>query len=244
VIIVPVVITMVLFIVTIFTILLPNIEKILKEQKIKMSQDMTQAALGVVEFYYNKHATGRMTKLKAQNTALENLRTLRYGKEQKDYFWINDLEPKMLMHPYRKDLEGTNVNDHVDADGTYLFRNFVKIAKEQGEGYTQYLWQQHDDSGSVLPKISYVKLFKPWGWILGTGVYIDDVEKDIVFITRRLVSICLVIIFIMIALLLFVVLKSSKIEKERFKETYLRKMSYCINRCLTFLPKEYYLLIK
>lgn len=113
---------------------------------------------------------------KAQQEAMLRIKNLRYSK--KEYFWINDLEPKMIMHPYKSELDGKDLSGMKDPKGKYYFIEMVNTCKNKGEGFVEYFWPK---PGMVkpVPKISYVKLFQPWGWIIGSGLYFDDVQKDL-----------------------------------------------------------------
>ncbi len=101
---------------------------------------------------------------------------LRYGPENKDYFWINDMYPKMVMHPYKPELNGKDLSGSKDPNGKRLFVEFAKVCREQGEGFVDYYWPKYG-ADKPQPKLSFVKLFKEWGWVVGTGMYIDDIDK-------------------------------------------------------------------
>ena len=109
----------------------------------------------------------------AKKAAMNAVREMRYDKTE--YFWINDFSPTTLMHPVRPELEGKAMNEVKDPTGKVLFVEFVKVVKASGAGYVDYLWPK-PGSNAPVPKISYVKGFEPWGWIVGTGIYIDDVD--------------------------------------------------------------------
>ncbi len=102
--------------------------------------------------------------------------TLRYGPENKDYFWINDMHPRMIMHPYKPQLNGKDLSGSKDPNGKRLFVEFVKVCREKGEGFVDYYWPKYG-SDNPQPKLSFVKLFKEWNWIIGTGTYIDDIDS-------------------------------------------------------------------
>jgi methyl-accepting chemotaxis protein len=107
--------------------------------------------------------------------AADMVSALRYGPEGKDYFWINDLHPTMIMHPYKPELNGQDLTDYADPNGKHLFLEFVKVCEESGEGFVDYYWPKYG-ADEPQPKLSFVKLFEPWNWIIGTGLYIDDIE--------------------------------------------------------------------
>ena len=100
---------------------------------------------------------------------------LRYGPQGKDYFWINDMEPRMVMHPYKPQLNGKDLSGNQDPNGKRLFVEMVRVCKEKGEGFVDYMWPK-PGMDEPQPKLSYVKLLPEWGWIVGTGIYIDDVD--------------------------------------------------------------------
>ena len=111
----------------------------------------------------------------AQQRALEAVRTLRYSGNE--YFWVNDMQTKVLMHPIVRDMEGKDQSERKDPNGKRIFVEFVNVVKQSGEGFVDYLWPKpgHD---KPVPKVSYVKGFAPWGWVIGSGVYVDNVQAQ------------------------------------------------------------------
>ena len=87
---------------------------------------------------------------------------MRYGTEGKDYFWITDMKPVMIMHPYRPELNNSMLDDYTDPRGVRLFIEAVKVVKNMDEGFINYMWQWKDDSTQIVPKLSYVKGFENW----------------------------------------------------------------------------------
>ncbi len=110
-----------------------------------------------------------------QARGLALIKALRYGPENKDYFWINDLHPRMVMHPYKPEMDGQDLTENKDPNGKKLFVEFARVGKASGEGFVDYLWPKYG-ADKPQPKLSFVQLFKEWGWIIGTGLYIDDIE--------------------------------------------------------------------
>ena len=140
---------------------------------------------------------------------------MRYGREGKDYFWIQDLQPKIVMHPYRKDLDGQDVSDFRDARGVRIFVEFADLVRRQQEGYIEYVWQWKDDPRRLAPKESYIRGFPRWQWVIGTGIYLDDVRQEITRLERNLVSAAGAIVVLVTALLLYVVREGLGLEQER-----------------------------
>lgn len=116
-----------------------------------------------------------LTPAEKQRRAIEFLRIVRYGPEQKDYFWIHDLQGKMIMDPYIPDLVGKDLSDFVDANGVEVFAEAIKLSRSVGQGYFDYLWPKYEGKQAV-PKVALVRLYGPWGWVIGTGIYRDTIE--------------------------------------------------------------------
>ena len=111
-----------------------------------------------------------------QKEARDIIGSLRFGAESKDYFWINDTHPTMVMHPVKPALDGKDLSGFKDPNGKFLFKEFVEVCRKKGEGFVDYMWPKPGLDKPVR-KLSYVKLFDKWGWIVGTGIYLDDVDQ-------------------------------------------------------------------
>ncbi len=214
-IIIPTAFSFLLFIIVIFFLLFPNFKSHIMLAKKKMIKEMVGLVCDDLAIYDEQVKNGVLSLEQAQKLAKERIRKLRYGPEGKDYFWINDLRGVMIMHPYRKDLEGKNIINDVDPNGKYFMREFVGIARKKGEGYANYMWQWKDDPKRIVPKVSFVKEFKPWGWVVGTGIYIEDAKAEIAKMTKRLVLTSLGVLALIGILMLFVIRETLDIEKER-----------------------------
>ena len=105
----------------------------------------------------------------------------------------------MVMHPTNPKLEGQNLSGLKDPDGKFLFNDMVAIARKQGSGQVDYRWPK-PGSEDPVPKISYVELFQPWGWILGSGIYVDDVQVEFREQALRASAILIVIALLLAAL--------------------------------------------
>jgi methyl-accepting chemotaxis protein len=140
-----------------------------REDKLR---NVTEVAVGVIEAYYQKAQAGEMPEDAAKNAALAAVETLRY--EGNEYYFILNTENVMLMHPFAKKLVGTDSSGLQDPNGKYIFQEMNKVAAANGGGYVDYMWPR-PDAEEPSPKLSYVEAFGPWGWIIGTGVYTDDI---------------------------------------------------------------------
>jgi CBS domain-containing protein len=216
----PAVMTLSLFIVALFLILLPYFGKTLLERKRDSIRELTQVAWGVLNEAAEEVENGQLTLEQAQALAKNRIEAMRYGQDNREYFWLQDLTPRILMHPYRTDLNNQDVSDFQDAKGTRIFVAFADLVKEQGEGFISYVWQWMDDSDRMEPKESYIRLFEPWGWLIGTGIYVYDVQAEIANLRKHLVRMSLVIIALVSLLLIYLVrqgllLEHSSKEAER-----------------------------
>ncbi len=171
---------------------------------------LVETAVGIVDYCYKLEQSGKMTRKKAQELAKDIIKNLRYGSKKKDYFWINTYDVKMVMHPFRPDLTGKDLSGIHDPDGKYLFKEFVKVCKEKGAGFVRYKWQYYSDKNRIEPKLSYVMGFKPWGWIVGTGIYINDIDKEISSVKTRIIYVIAGIIFLISLIVVFSIVVFSR----------------------------------
>ncbi|MBF0558865.1 MAG: cache domain-containing protein [Nitrospirae bacterium] len=110
-----------------------------------------------------------------QKAFLERIKQMRYGQGKSGYFWINDLHHFMISHPDPK-LEGTDTTGLKDENGVYILQEAVKVARDKGEGFFSYHWKKPGED-KLSPKLSYVKLIPEWNWVIGTGIYINDIDE-------------------------------------------------------------------
>ena len=216
-IIIPVALTLILFIMTIFLLIMPLLEKNMMEGKRQTIMHLAETAWSTLGLYHEQAQQGIISQETAKSNAIRHLSRLRYGPELKDYFWINDMRPVMIMHPYRPDLVGLNVAGFKDQAGKLLFIEMVKMATENKAGFVDYMWQWQEDTARIVPKISYVKFFEPWGWIIGTGIYVEDVRAEILAITHKLTLACIGIMGIVFLLSGYIIWAAAAAKKEQLK---------------------------
>ncbi|MBK6935759.1 MAG: cache domain-containing protein [Chitinophagaceae bacterium] len=213
----PSILSILLFILTIFLIIIPRYEQNVMNGKREMIKELTNTAISILSKYENDEKEGLLNREQAQKTAISRIEYLRYGEENKDYFWITDTTPVMIIHPHRKDLNGKDLSNFSDPHGKKLFVEFVKTVKSSDHGYVDYMWQWKDDSSHIVPKLSYVRIFKPWNWVIGTGVYIEDIKKEITALTKRMSGISTGIALLIASLLIYVFVQSIKAEQRKNK---------------------------
>lgn len=142
-------------------------------EKTKQTRFLVEAAHSVLQEVSDRQQAGDLTEIEAKQTALTVLKGMRY--DEGNYFWIHDLNVHMIMHPLKPALDGKDLSDFKDPDGVYLFNEMVDRVKTSGEGMVAYRWAK-PGSEKPVDKVSYVKGFQPWGWVIGSGVYVDDVD--------------------------------------------------------------------
>ncbi len=212
----PSIATVLLFIAAIFFIVIPNYRESLMNGKRETLRELTNTAWSVMH-KLDLMVTEDFDLEQAKNEASLIISDMRWGNEMKDYFWIIDNVPVMIMHPYLPALNGMDLSDYKDPEKKKLFVEMVAISKESGDGYVDYKWQRKDDSLTIVPKLSYVKSYKPWGWIVGTGIYIDDVNREISNLTRKVVWISIFITILTGALIIHLARRNFMADMERQK---------------------------
>lgn len=223
-IILPPVVAISLFIATVFGYLLPNFKIALIDQQKYMLRQMVNSAWNMLDVVGKEEQLGNISQADAQKIVMEHLRGMRFGDDDLDYFWINDLRPYMVMHPYRPDLEGKDVSGLVDSKGRAVFKEFVDIVVKHGEGFVSYEWQWKDDPTRIEPKLSFVKNYPSWGWIIGSGVYLNEVNEKIVKFSQKMMLFSGMIIFLVLLLIFYMITQSLKNSRRRLMaETELKK---------------------
>lgn len=146
---------------------------LLEDKKIK-TRNLVEVVYNLVEYYDNQVKANELSEEEAKALAIDAVKNLRY--EEKEYFWINDMHPTMIMHPYKPALDGKDISGVKDPNGKALFVAFADTVRKKGSGYVNYMWPK-PGAEEPLKKISFVKGYEPWGWVIGSGIYIDDVER-------------------------------------------------------------------
>ena len=155
---------------------MPLVEQKMLQEKSEGLKNVVDVAYGIFNEYGNLVQKGEVSIDEAKKQVSHRIKNLRYNEN--NYFWINDTNLIMVMHPIKPELDGVDLTDNKDSKGKYLFREFVAISKSQGSGFVDYMWPK-PGSQKPVAKTSYVKLYEPWGWIIGSGIYIDNITKEI-----------------------------------------------------------------
>jgi len=222
---IPAALMFLLFIYFSYYVVLPLVENKMMEQKRQMLQSMGTVVWHLLDSYRQGAEAGEMAADKVRAMALSAVKTLRFGAEGKDYCWVSDLETVVLMHPYQPDLVGRRLTEHADASTRRAFTKAIDLVKASGEGYIDYQWQWQNDPSRIAPKLSYVKFYEPWGWVLGTGLYVQDVRAEIALLTRQLFLLLLAVLVVSTVFCFYVYQQASAIERKR-------RRAEAINRAL------------
>ncbi len=164
-------------------------EKLIDSHKNTVRSTVNIAISGI-EKYYEAFKNGEYSEDTAKKKAIKFVNSIRYniGKNISiyDYVWINTIDGIMILDPPKPSLNGKNVWDLKDKNGVYPFREMTRVIEAQGGGFVSYCWPKlGEDSNICYPKVSYVGYFYPWRWVVGSGFYLDDINKTIEAFKKR-----------------------------------------------------------
>jgi methyl-accepting chemotaxis protein len=150
----------------------------LERDRIALLRAVVDSAASVARHFEAEERAGRMDRAEAQRRAMEAMRAIRYRGEE--YIWINDMAARMVMHPFRPALDGQDLSGFQDPTGLRIFMAFVDTVRRHGAGMVRYHWPRPGAAEGEAPvaKLSYVTGFEPWGWVIGSGVYVDDLAAE------------------------------------------------------------------
>ncbi len=148
----------------------------LLQEKEDKTRSLVETVVSSLADYHARAEKGELSMDEAKRMAVALVKTFRY--DDGNYFWINDMDASIVMHPIKPQLDGKDLSDFKDPGGKRIFTEFAAVAKRDGQGIVPYLWPK-PGSDKPVKKISFVKGFKPWGWVVGTGIYVDDVESSV-----------------------------------------------------------------
>jgi methyl-accepting chemotaxis protein len=176
-------------------IFLVSLKNDLFEEKKTRTRNVVETAYEVIQFYYNSAKDGKISEEEAQQKSKDMVRSLRY--EGNEYFWINDMKAFMVAHPYFE-LEGKDQSELKDVKGKKIVIAFIEKVRAQKSGFVEYSWRK-PGAEKDTPKITYVKGFEPWGWVVGSGVYTDDIDKIFINKALKLALVMVVLTFVVIS---------------------------------------------
>jgi len=213
----PAALAVLVFGITFFVVFLPFFRSSLLEHEKENLRQLTEVAWGVVASYEGLEREGFLSRQAAQEGAIRELRQLRYGPNGLSYYWINDMRPVMIMHPYRPDLENTDLSTYRDPNGETIFLTMSRLVSEGGGGFIPYSWQWQNEPQRTEAKVSYVKGFKPWGWVIGTGTYLRDIDLEVRTLRQKFVLVASLGLFLVSCLSFYMVRRGFREAKMRIE---------------------------
>ena len=184
---------------------LQNFHKQLVASKNAQSKEIVASAKSIALSYYRQQQKGELSKSAAQAAALKAISTIRY--DGSNYIFISDLNAHMIAHPLKPSLNGKDLSATKDINGVAIFRQFARVARTEGSGIVSYRWL-NPNTQQQGQKNSYVDLLKPWGWILGTGVYVTDIDQ---LFHQQLINTLILLLLVLPVIVLFTVVISKGI---------------------------------
>lgn len=203
-------VTCVLFLAFVFVFLMPIIEKQLMQDKVETVQEVVRTSYGVFDRIQGVLDQGAViSEEEARTRVKEAIRAMRYGGGGEEYFFIIDTDGVVQMHSAKPALEGKNLYGTKDENGTQLFKEMIEKSRSTGTAIVEYVWPK---AGSVKPepKVTFVKRYDRWNWVLGSGLYVDNVKAQVDKIRWQVLGGTLVIMLLVISLALIISKKISK----------------------------------
>jgi methyl-accepting chemotaxis protein len=163
-----------LFVVAYLVLVIPSVRKNIEAERISALKQATDIVYSLLAEYSQRVEKGEFSLEEGQKRAMARVQKFRFGGD--NYCWLQSTEPRMLMHPVKPEMNGQDLSQTRDSNGFYFLTELTNLAKVQGEGVVRYAWPK---PGSAVPvaKVSYFRLIPGWNWIVGTGIYLDDIDK-------------------------------------------------------------------
>ncbi len=200
-------------------------ENLLEDRKLT-TKELVEVASKTLDYYYSEAQAGNLSEAEAKTQAVNVIKSMRYGKS--GYFWINDYDATVVMHPLKPKIIGKNMRSSRDGDGKQHWLEFINTVKADGEGFVEYTFLLKSKN-IVAPKIAYIKGFKPWNWIVGTGIYVNDVDE--IFNNQLKTQFIEISIFLVVILLINQLISNSIVGPVQALSEIINKV--CTDKILT-----------
>jgi methyl-accepting chemotaxis protein len=182
--------------------IMPLMKEKLMNEKNNALKNVVDITMTLSASYESQVKSGAVKIDDAKKAALANIRSMRY--QGNEYFTVIDVNSgKMLMHPIKKELEGTDAAALKDTKGKAFGHEMIKLGRDKGEGFVDYYWPKPNET-KPSPKLSYLKVFPEWGWLVMSGIYIDDVEAEMSKIQTSVIISTVVIALLVLFIAFFV----------------------------------------
>ena len=178
---------------------LPVKDSLLAEKEAR-ARALSEVAKSLVSYYRGQEVSGVLDRATAQAQAIAAIADLSYDGD--NYYWINDFNAFLVYHPSAQ-LNQSDGSGFQDANGKRIFVEFAKTAREKGEGFVDYYFPRRGETDAE-PKLSYVAAVSGWDWVIGTGFYIDDVDRQYWSMLQRMIGATVVIGLLVSALAMMI----------------------------------------
>ncbi len=176
-------------------------ESLLSANEDKVDQ-ITEMVYNLIDSFNDEVTANKMSLQQAQETAIKRIESIKY--DGSNYIWINDYDDNMIYHPTLKG----NQENLADKNGVKFVSEGTELAKEKGTGLVHYYWtKQGESSSTYFPKISFFRSYPTWKWIIGTGIYVDDINNTIQSTFLQVLLANIIITVLIISLVLFTIIR-------------------------------------
>ncbi|OGV37773.1 MAG: hypothetical protein A2020_05270 [Lentisphaerae bacterium GWF2_45_14] len=205
---IPVFASFFIFVTIIFGFLIPRFKESIIDQKKTQCRENTHIAYSVIQRLYLLSQRGEMTTQEAKSQAFAYIKDLHYGPADDNYFWINDsISGTVIMHPYLDLKDQKNLTVLRD-----IAEKLVRETKGKEEAFVKCDWFANADISKTLEELTFIKVFKPWNWQIGTGLYLEGVQKEVSGLVRQQIIVCISALVIILLISIFVILQAEKSE--------------------------------
>jgi methyl-accepting chemotaxis protein len=166
-------------------VLAPWVRTALLDARKQEIRHLSEAAMGILAGEEARAAAGTLSREEAQKQAIEAIKLIRFANG--NYFYVFNTDLKVVTVPIRPDLEGKPVNTFKDKEGTLIYVELNKLAQNPDGGFLQ-IWYNKPGATGTFPKLNFVRNFAPWGWNIGTGIYIDDLNRAVQLYTLSMLG--------------------------------------------------------
>lgn len=214
---IPSLITVGLFVACIFGIVIPSMEEAFVDHARNEARQLVQVVWQVLANYEHRVEAGELTREEAQKRAIRVIGTMRYGPDNRNYFFVSDRDLRTLVHPERPEDVGQRMFPRAPENLKGLFREMERIRAGTGEGFAEYWLQVPGQPNREVPKVSYMKVFRPWGWIVGTGIYVREVQARIRRIATTVITISAGILALVVVLEILLFWQGFNLDRQRLR---------------------------
>ncbi len=195
------------FVLLVFFFILPSLEQQMYIEKKNNLQHSVEVVYSLISEQARLASENMLSDSEVKEKVKEMVQSLRYA--DRNYFWINNMEPRMIMHPFQPELNGQLISGIKDPNGKFMFIEMTEIAKRDGGGFVSYMWPK-PEYDKPLAKISYVKSFEKWNWVIGTGIYVNDIEEELSELASKVILFLIFTIILTVFAGYIIALKISK----------------------------------